>query len=87
MSLPDSTTAPPWHQRAYAPDAGQIADWLVKTSEVNRRWWVERTQQQVEAAHDCLIRGHEQQIDTLRDQLKKERARVAWLERNYGDAL
>lgn len=85
--LPDRTTAPPWHGRDYAPDTGQIADWLAKTSDANRRWWVERARQQAETAHDCWMRDHEQRIDTLKSQLAKERERVAWLERNYGEPL
>lgn len=85
--IPDPTTAPPWYRRDYYPDAGQVCDWLVKTSPANRRWWVERAQQRAEDAHQCFEFGHEQQIETLRSQLAKERERVAWLERNYGDPL
>lgn len=86
-NLPDPTTAPPWHLRAYAPDAGQVADWLAKTSDANRRWWVERSRQQADAARACWEHDHEAQIGVLHAQLAKERERVAWLERNYGDPL
>jgi hypothetical protein len=87
VGLPDLTTAPPWHLRDYQASPEELADWLAVTSKDNRDWWIKRAVKQLDIAHDCLIRGHEEQIDNLRNQLKKERERVAFLGRNYGEPM
>lgn len=86
-NLPDPTTAPPWYGREYAPDTGQTANWLANTSDVNRRWWIERARRNADEAQACWMQDHQEQIDTLKGQLAKARERIAWLERNYGDPL
>lgn len=87
VGLPDRTTAPPWHLREYQPTPAELAAWLATTSEVNRVWWVERALGQLDIAHNCLIRGHEEDIDRLKRRLAEERERIAYLERNYGEPM